>query len=237
MLLFNEIMINNFRIFLIFMCLVNELTWAQVTNQRLYDTIPNLPQHYMDRVAAFAKEPIVTGKVIFLGNSITEGGNWQALTGDKTVINRGVSGDVTYGILKRLDDITSRKPSKIFILIGINDISKDFPDAVIVDNYKQIIEAIKKQSPQTKIYVQSILPVNPQYPRFLQHYDKADHVIAINRDLQALATTQQVSFINLYPLFLDAQGRLDAKYTYDGLHLNDEGYKLWARFLKENGYL
>jgi lysophospholipase L1-like esterase len=212
-------------------------TFAQITNQNLYDTIPNLPDHYKRRVEEFKKEPIITDKVMFLGNSITEGGKWRELTGDQTVINRGIGGDVTFGILNRMDDIIIRKPSKIFILIGINDISKDFPEEVIIANYKKIIEGLKAGTPSTKIFVQSVLPLNPQYRKFPQHYDKVDHVIILNKLLRDMALEQQVAFINLYPLFLDQQNRLDEKLTTDGLHLNAEGYKIWAKFLKENGYL
>ena len=210
---------------------------AQVTNQRLYDTLPNMVAHYHDRVAIFTKEPVVTGKVIFLGNSITEGGNWHELIGNPDIINRGIGGDVTYGILHRLDEIIVRKPSKIFLLIGINDISKDFPDEVIADNCRKIVEVLRDQTPATKVYVQSILPLNPQYPKFPQHYDKADHVIRVNKLLKDLCVKQNIAFINLFPLFLDNQQRLDARYTYDGLHLNREGYKVWANFLKDNGHL
>jgi lysophospholipase L1-like esterase len=210
---------------------------AQVTNQNLYDTLPNLVDHYKKRMAEFQKDPVVTGKVIFLGNSITEGGKWQELFNDKSIVNRGIGGDVTFGIINRLDDIVIRKPSKLFILIGINDISKDFPDVVIVNNYKKIIQEIKLRSPETKIFVQTLLPLNPSYPRFPQHYDKGDHVISVNKLISQLAIDENVSLINLYPLFLDNQGRMDAKYTYDGLHLNTEGYKLWASFLKENKYI
>ena len=210
---------------------------AQVTNQNLYDTFPNMVDHYRERVKSFSNEPIVTGKIIFLGNSITEGGNWPELIGDKTVINRGIGGDVTFGIIQRLDDVIIRKPSKIFILIGINDISKDFPDAVIINNYKTILQTLKTKSPSTKIYVQSLLPVNPAYKKFPQHYDKVEHVLAVNKLLQELAVAENVSFINLYPLFIDKFGRMDEKYTYDGLHLNSEGYKVWAAFLKNNKYV
>jgi lysophospholipase L1-like esterase len=210
---------------------------AQVTNQNLYDTLPNLVDHYKKRMAEFQKDPVVTGKVIFLGNSITEGGKWQELFNDKSIVNRGIGGDVTFGIINRLDDIVIRKPSKLFILIGINDISKDFPDVVIVNNYKKIIQEIKLRSPETKIFVQTLLPLNPSYPRFPQHYDKGDHVISVNKLISQLAIDENVSLINLYPLFLDNQGRMDAKYSYDGLHLNTEGYKLWASFLKENKYI
>jgi lysophospholipase L1-like esterase len=222
---------------LILFTLMCEHLLAQVTNQNLYDTIPNLPDHYKTRVEEFRKEPVVTGKIMFLGNSITEGGKWRELTGDQTVINRGIGGDVTFGILNRMDDIIIRKPSKVFILIGINDISKDFPEEVIAANYKKIIEQLKAGTPDTKIFIQSVLPLNPQYRKFPQHYDKVDHVIILNKLLKDLAIQQQVAFINLYPLFLDQQNRLDEKYTTDGLHLNSEGYKVWTKFLKENGYL
>lgn len=222
---------------LLLILFTSNLSIAQVTNQNLYDTIPTMPDHYRKRVAEFAKEPVATGKTIFLGNSITEGGNWSELTGDQTVINRGIGGDVTFGILNRLNDIIVRKPSKVFVLIGINDIAKDFPDAVIINNYRKIIEELMAKTPQAKIFIQSLLPVNPEYPRFPQHYDKGDHVLSVNKALRELAISTGVSFINLYPIFTDAQGRLDVKYTYDGLHLNPDGYKVWAKFLKENGYL
>ncbi len=210
---------------------------AQVTNQNLYDTLPTMPEHYVKRLAEFRNEPIIKGKIIFLGNSITEGGQWHQLTDNETRINRGISGDITLGVLKRIDDIVSREPSKLFILIGINDVSKDFPDAVIVENYKKIIHALKSKTPTTKIYIQSLLPVNPSYPKFPQHYDKGAHVVSVNKLLKDLTLSENVIFINLYPEYLDKQGLMDSKFTYDGLHLNAEGYKVWINYLKSNGYL
>src|SRR5688572_12322326 len=99
----------------IFFMLLTTTVIAQqpfTTNQRIFDTIPFIPDHTRERVALFEKEPVVTGKIIFLGNSITEMGKWAALTGDNSVINRGIGGDITYGILRRLDDVIKRKPSK-----------------------------------------------------------------------------------------------------------------------------
>ena len=95
--------------------------WAQ----RAWDTIPNLPDHYREMVSQFAKEPLVTGKVLFLGNSITEFGNWKKLLKDSSVINRGISGDITFGVLNRLNEIIKHQPSKLFLMIGVNDISKN----------------------------------------------------------------------------------------------------------------
>lgn len=219
---------------LFFTCMLTALYGnAQVTNQHLFDTIPFIPDHYARKTAAFRQEHVVTGKIIFLGNSITEGGRWRDLTGDQTVINRGIGGDITFGVLKRLDDITTRKPSKLFILIGINDIGKDIPDAVIADNCRKIIERVKTESPETVIYLQSILPLNPDYPKFPQHYDKVERVTATNILLRNVAERTGVHFVNLYPLFLDDHQQLDRNFTNDGLHLNQRAYERWVDFLKK----
>ena len=208
-----------------------------VTNQNVSDTTPFIPEHRPVRLAQFEKEPVVTGKTIFLGDSMTEIGNWKKVTGDTTVINRGIGGDITYGVLKRLKDITDRKPSKLFILLGINDIGKDIPDAVIADNYLKIVKEIHTKCPQTKIYVQSVLPVNPTLPHFPQHYDKQEHVLSVNKLLRENAKVGDYTFIDIFHLFVDANQRLESRYTYEGLHPRPEAYVIWVDYLKKQGYL
>jgi lysophospholipase L1-like esterase len=210
-----------------------------VTNQRLFDTIPFLPEYWPQRVSQFEKEPMATGQIIFLGNSITQIGDWKKLLGDSNVVNRGIAGDITFGILKRLDEVIKRKPSKLFLLIGINDIGKDIPDAVIADNIKKIISRLKLESPLTNIYLQSILPINSEVNGFPQHYDKQSHIISTNKLLKALADSMKIDFVDLFPLFIDSLGRLDRKHTNDGLHLNPngDGYKIWIGHLRKKGFL
>ena len=207
------------------------------TNQNLFDTEPYLPEHYAERVARFESQPVRSDRIIFLGNSITEGGNWAALTGDSTVVNRGISGDVSFGVLERLDDITRRRPSKLFVMIGVNDIGKDIPEAVIANNVRKAIEEVQEESPHTQIFVQSVLPVDPAYPNFPQHYDKEHQIIRLNRLLRNVAAESNVKFVNLYPLFLDNVGWMEDRFTSDGLHLSPAGYELWVDYLKQNGYL
>jgi lysophospholipase L1-like esterase len=224
--------------YLLFILLFPLAVQAQiVTNQRLYDTIPFIPEHTPQRLEQFAKEPIVTGKVIFLGNSITEMGNWKKATGDTTVINRGIGGDITYGVLKRLKDITDRQPSKVFLLIGINDIGKDIPDAVIAGNELKIVKEIHAKCPQAHIYVQSVLPVNSTINNFPQHYDKEEHVLALNKLLQANAAAGNYTYVDIFHLFADANGRLNSEYTYEGLHLKPSAYDIWVAYLRKMGYL
>ena len=210
---------------------------SPVTNQRVYDTIPFIPEHTTDKLAQFQKEPIVTGHIIFLGNSITEMGNWKKVLNDTTVINRGIGGDITYGLLRRLKDVTDRQPSKLFILCGINDIGKDIPDAVIGDNMLKIVNRVHAACPQTKIYVQSVLPLNPTMPNFPKHYDKEEHVLAVNKLYKANAAAGNYTFIDIFPLFLDKDKRLDAQYSFEGLHLKPAAYDIWVTFLKKQGYL
>lgn len=105
-----------------FLLLISVSAFGQ---KRPYDTVPNLPEHYWVRMEKFKKEPVVPGKIIFLGNSITEGGKWRQLLKDSTVINRGIAGDNTFGVLARLDELVKLKPASLFVLIGTNDLSKN----------------------------------------------------------------------------------------------------------------
>jgi lysophospholipase L1-like esterase len=214
------------------------LSAAQLpTNQRLYDTVTSMPEVRSSRLAKFEAEPVIPGRVIFLGNSITQGGDWAKLTRDSTVVNRGIGADLTFGLRTRLDDVTRRKPSRLFVLIGINDISKDIPDAVIAAEYRALVDSVRAQSPQTKIFVQSILPLNPSVKNFPQHYDKQARVVAVNQLLRQMARATHVTYIDLWPVFIDRQNHLDATLTGDGLHLNQLGYERWVAFLKRKGYL
>ena len=208
-----------------------------VTNQNIYDTVPFIPEHTPQRLAQFAKEPIVTGRIIFLGNSITEMGDWKKVLNDSTVINRGIGGDITYGVIHRLKDITDRYPSKIFILLGINDIGKDIPDPVIAYNYLKIVNEIHDKCPNTIIYVQSVLPINPGLPHFPQHYDKPEHILALNKLLAAQSKEGNYTYVDIFHLFADDKGNLISQYTYEGLHLKPPAYPIWVAYLKKQGYL
>lgn len=201
--------------------------------QHAYDTLPNLPEHYLKRMAIFKQQPIITGKVMMVGNSITEGGDWKKLLNDSSCINRGISGDVTFGVLNRLEDIIQRKPSRLFLLIGINDLSRNTPNEVIIKNIFNIVSRIREGSPQTAIFVQSILPLNEGFKNFPEQFkNKKQHVAAINGQLAKDAEKLKFTFINLHSKFVDKNGNLETKFATDGLHLSASGYQHWAVILK-----
>jgi lysophospholipase L1-like esterase len=99
-------------------------------------------------------------EIIFLGDSITAKCEWSKLFSNPFVRNLGISGDKTDGVLSRLSEVTKSKPTKVFIMIGVNDIRSKVSDSTIIKNYVHFFDKIKLESPNTKVYLQSILPVN-----------------------------------------------------------------------------
>lgn len=189
------------------------------------------PRTYLLLVEQFRNYPNSTEDVIFLGNSLTAYTNWNELLGLPNARNRGISGDTSYGILERLDEVIEGKPAKIFLLVGINDISRNVPARLILENFGKMISRIKSGTPETEIYFQTILPVNNTFTRYKNHYNKDDIIHSVNEGLKIIAEKEQITLINLHPHFLDNENRLDKKYTEEGLHLNAAGYNLWAKIL------
>lgn len=167
--------------------------------------------------------------IVFLGDSITCFGDWTSLFPQISVKNYGLPGDTTKNILNRLDEVITGKPKKIFLMIGINDlIRKLYPVATMGIHYRQIFERIQRGTPQTSVFVQSVLPIN--YFLFSMKVN-IDDVIQVNAELKNLASEFSFQYIDLFNLFADAfrGDQLHPKFTMDGLHLNSEGYQLWKK--------
>jgi lysophospholipase L1-like esterase len=200
-----------------------------------YDTVQYAKEYYQKRVIIFNNEPIIKHRTIFLGNSLTQFGNWKEIFDDSTVINRGIAGDNTFGVLARLNDIMIREPDKLFIEIGINDISQNIPNQITTKNIQLIVKQIHTNSPETKVYVTSILPTNDnvkiEYP---QAYHKNDQVDFINRELKRFAAGGDYIYIDLNKEVKDKKGNLDIKYAKsDGIHLNSRGYIKWLSLINK----
>ncbi len=188
---------------------------------------------YYQRATLFEELPVTSKDIIFLGNSITNGGEWAELLNNKHVKNRGISGDVCMGVYDRLDAILKGKPAKIFLLIGINDVSRGTPTDTIVNRIGKIVKKIKKNSPKTKLYLQSILPVTDHYKMFGNHTRHWQMVKGINEKLVGLAESEKVTYIDLYSHFVDSvTGKMNVQYSNDGLHLLGKGYLKWAEIVK-----
>lgn len=189
--------------------------------------------YYYQRKTLFEKLPNSENEIIFLGNSISDGCNWSELFDDGRIKNRGISGDVTDGVLDRLTEVTESNPSAIFIMIGVNDLSRGRSVDYIVSNYEQILKKIISDSKETKIYVQSVLPVNDEFLKFKNHVNKTKRILSLNKKLKKLSAQYGAYYIDLFPLFAMDNKKLNPKYSNDGLHLTGEGYLLWKSVVEK----
>lgn len=188
---------------------------------------------YYQRATLFEVLPTSKSDIIFLGNSITNGGEWAELLGNPHAKNRGISGDTTQGVLDRLNTITKGKPSKIFLLIGTNDLSRGKSVDEVAKNVAKIVECVKRESPATKLYVQSVFPVNPKFNKFLGHMNRQKDIAALNAKIKAVAARHGVTYIDVYKsLVTPSTDVMNPKYTNDGLHLLGKGYQKWVDVLK-----
>ncbi len=187
--------------------------------------------YYQQRVTHFGTLPQTRGDIIFLGNSITDGAEWDELLNNSHIKNRGISGDITAGVISRLDEVTNRKPAKVFLLIGTNDLARNIAPDSVVKNILLIAAYIHQQTPATELYVQSILPVNDVYKKFSTHTDKTVQINNVNAALQLSAAEHYYTYIDIHTSFCDEHGKMKASLTNDGLHLKGEGYLLWKHLI------
>lgn len=190
--------------------------------------------YYDQRKSLFEILPDTKNEIIFLGNSITDGGEWGELLQNPRAKNRGISGDTSEGVLFRLGQVTRVKPAKVFLLIGINDLSRNISPDTVYTNICKIVSTIRTQSPKTQVYVQSILPVNNTFKSFASHTSRTPQVKQINEKLQAICPRLGATFVDLFSVLKNPNDDLlNPMYTNDGLHLLGEGYKAWLGAIKK----
>lgn len=182
---------------------------------------------YYQRASLFDSLPVDSDDIIMLGNSLTNGCEWHELLDNPNVKNRGITSDVIQGVYDRLGPIIEGRPAKIFLMIGVNDISHDLGADSIAAAYTALIRHIRESLPDTKLYVQSCLPINISYNQFLRMADKEQTIRDVNSQVSVMAEPLGFTWIDLYSRFVDADGHMKKELTNDGLHLLGEGYLLW----------
>lgn len=192
----------------------------------------NQDPYYARRATLFDELPIGKKDIVMLGNSLTDGCEFNELLGNRHIKNRGIVGDIVQGLIDRIDPIIKGQPKKLFIMSGVNDISHDVSADSIARVTEKLIVMVKQGSPRTKIYLQSLLPFNNDVREWKLLKGREHVVVEANILLEEVAKRQGVTWVNLYPLFVDDQGRLRADLTNDGLHLMGKGYLIWRDALK-----
>lgn len=165
--------------------------------------------------------PIDSGDIVFVGNSLTDQFPLHEIFGCTRIKNRGISSNRTVDILNRIRPIAEAQPSKLFLECGINDISDNKPVQEIIRNIDSIVLMIKGTSPSTVIYIQSVLPTSKENFYLMKGVD------SLNTCLADYCQSSGLNYIDLESRFTTG-GAMNGRYTWDGLHLSAEGYKVWA---------
>lgn len=163
-------------------------------------------------------------KIVMLGDSITDEGQWDELLNLDTIQNRGISGDTTDGVLQRLDSL-NKNIEKVFIMIGVNDIMRGKSVDEIFTNYQKIVQILKEK--KIKVYIQSTLFIGEK--RAENFNIKVEN---LNIKLKQFASDNNLIFIDLNKI-LSSDKMLKHELTSDDLHLNGSAYNLWASEIKK----
>ncbi|WP_162011056.1 SGNH/GDSL hydrolase family protein [Streptococcus sp. S784/96/1] len=198
------------------------------------DTIsPELSAYHQKRLAQFRleNEKVEPESIVFVGDSITEFFPIKKYLGRHLpLVNRGIAGTDTNWLLEHLDEqVAALEASKLFLMIGVNDLGLGYSVTDTVGKIAELVSQLRMLSPQSEIYLLSVLPVNEAqaFSKMVKIRKNAD-IQLLNANLKTLPG---VDFIDLYPLLLDGDGQLASKYTTDGLHLSQLAYESLAEVL------
>lgn len=184
--------------------------------------------YYINRVSIFKAAPSEPVDRAFIGDSLTDHGEFAEYFPGERVINRGIRDDTSAGLLKRIDEVADRAPKKAYIMIGTNDIMQGVDRKEYEENLRKIVGAFDPA--KTQVTLQSILPVNTAISN--REIDNQE-VVKYNRIVKKVAADNGLEYLNLDLLFTHGEGRMDPAYTVDGIHLKGEGYDKWIAKVKE----
>lgn len=160
----------------------------------------------------------------FVGDSLTEQGDWQSVLPGQHVLNFGVGGNTTDDLLDRLDEVVAAGPQTVVLEIGTNDFAWRLPVEEVVANIERVLTELRSKLPDARVLVQSILPRQREYA----------HVVrSVNEQISTFVPEVGAEYVDVWPTLADADGGLRREFTLDGLHLTDGGYEAWYALLRD----
>lgn len=203
---------------------------------------PHQQLTYEQSVAILKQEANVAAQLrqerltILAGDSLSLWFPADLLPQEQTWLKQGIAGDTSTGLLRRLKLFDKTQPETIFIMIGINDLLRRASDKTILQNQRLIIQYLRRVHPDSEIVVQAILPHSGEGSKWegrdLQFAVSNSQIRQLNRQTKAITAEEGVKYLDLHPLFTDAQGNLRSELSTDGLHLNARGYLVWRSALQ-----
>lgn len=172
---------------------------------------------------ATTTDAAATGPLVLLGDSLTEGGAWDAAFPDRRVVNAGRQGDTTADVHDRLPEIIGLEPAAIVLTVGTNDFNHRATVEQVVRGIEDILFRLHHELPDLRLVVCSVLP---------RERERSDWIRQVNIHVRQFAPTLKAAFVDLWPVLAEEDGELKAEFSDDRLHLNDAGYDAWAEHLR-----
>lgn len=167
--------------------------------------------------------------IVFLGDSLSRGGDFHLHCGNQQLINLGCSGDTLAGMIGRVSTAKMLQPKKVFLMGGINGLT-DYNISKSLSTYADLLSALEKALPERQIYVQGLLPLTSKKAKSL--HCKNETIRLFNHQVKELTEKRGFTFIDLYPLY-EKNGEMDLDITVDGLHIKPEGYDRWYQAIAQ----
>lgn len=162
-------------------------------------------------------------KLVFVGDSIIEGGDWASWFPDDDAVNLGAGGDTVAGLTARVDDVIATQPDSIVLLIGTNDFGAHKRTVEqVVRGIENVMVTFRRELPGTRLLLVSILP---------RAVELAPRIKDANRHLRQFSATVRAQYLDLWPALADGDA-IRAEFSDDALHLTEAGYQAWLDELR-----
>jgi hexosaminidase len=187
---------------------------------------------YKQKLAGLSKDRIDSNSIVFIGNSLIDDFNLSVFN-NPNVVNQGISGDFTAGLINRINKVLERHPAKLFIEIGINDLIEKVSLQTIFTNYDTILHRVTTISTRSKVYVHSLLPTLRPRSLITTSTEVNKRVMKFNLMLLGLAQKYHVTYIDTWSHFAMKDNSMNPAISTDGIHLTPEGYLIWSNLIKD----
>ena len=200
--------------------------------ERMQRRLQDWPQlnRYKEANAKVPAPDRAESRVVFMGDSITDGWKLDEYFPDKTYINRGISGQTTPQMLIRFrPDVIALKPRAVLILAGTNDIAGNTGPMtleMIENNYASMADLAKANG--IKIIFASVLPIHDYGKTKVSERRQPEQILKLNEWLKGYCKAKGHIYLDYFGKMVDEKGMLKAELANDGLHPNAEGYKIMA---------
>lgn len=201
------------------------------SEKRIWTFLPHNTYKWWEyKVKQFQMSPVTQNDIVIFGDAITEyNSDWRSMLGANNIVNRGISSDRMDGFRNRIEQVTEGQPKQIFLEMGLNDLADKKSPEWVVDRWKNVVKIIQTESPQTKIVMVSLTPVDNSYKNQTVNNDD---VKIVNRSLKQFAEKKNLTYVDIYSILVTKNGQLNQKYARDSANPNRLGYEKIAALLK-----